>query len=379
MKKNYTIMHLIATNFYGGPEKQILEHLKRLSKNCYRGMVASFIEGNNPNEILDYAKNLGLEHVGITLSQSLDLGAFWKLYHLLRKGEIDLLCTHGYKSTILGWLACRRVKVPVLVFSRGYTGENRKVAFFEWLERRILGRVDGLVCVSEGQLRKLESFGIQNRRSWIVHNAITSKRKDTEQTNALRKEVAKRLAIPDEGTMIVSAGRLSPEKGHRFLLDAVKILERKADNTCFIFCGEGACRESLENQAKRLGIEEKCRFVGFRRDLDEIFSVMDFMVLPSLTEGLPNVILEAFACARPVVAASVGGVPEVVDNGIDGFLVPPGRPDLLAEAIGKFLSHPELRQPMGRAGYFKVKTRFTFESQNQKLEAVYHEILLGPG
>ncbi|PQP33576.1 hypothetical protein C6A37_12210, partial [Desulfobacteraceae bacterium SEEP-SAG9] len=96
------------------------------------------------------------------------------LNNLIKAQNATLLCTHGYKSTIMGWLAARLNKIPVLAFSRGYTAENRKVAFYEWIERRILKKTNGIVCVSNGQKQKLQKFGIIRPHCWVVHNAINT-------------------------------------------------------------------------------------------------------------------------------------------------------------------------------------------------------------
>jgi glycosyltransferase involved in cell wall biosynthesis len=369
------VMHLIATNFYGGPEKQIVEHLKRLNSGCYQGTLSSFLEGGTPNETLEQAEIAGLRNFGIPMSSRFDIRALWKLIQLLRHEKIDLLCTHGYKSTVMGWWAGRRVGIPVVAFSRGYTVENPKVAFYEWLDRRFLKRVSGIIFVSEGQRKRLESLGIRGRRNWVVRNAVAADSSKDSLSKDLRKQVLERLRIPGAVEMVVSAGRLSPEKGHRFLVEAIGMLRGSGNNAHFVFCGEGPCQKELETRSKELGISEKCHFVGFRRDLKEIFQAMDLLVLPSLTEGLPNVVLEAFACAKPVIATNVGGVPEIVEDGINGILVPPERSDLLAEALKNFLAAPEKRRMMGEAGYRKVKSEFTFESQTKKLESIYLEVL----
>jgi glycosyltransferase involved in cell wall biosynthesis len=370
-----TIMHLIATNFYGGPEKQTIEHLMRLNKDLYHGVLASFLEDGRPNETLDYAKTVGLNHFGIPMVSPIDFRAQWELNKLLRQERIDLLCTHGYKSTVMGWWASRRAKIPVLAFSRGYTVEDRKVAFYEWLERRVLGKVAGIIFVSDGQKRRLESLKVHPRLSWVVHNAISVGETPDEPTWDLSVDVRERLGIPQGTKIVVSAGRLSPEKGHRFLVEAISKMGKNISDAYFIFCGDGSCMKDLENQAQHLGISGQCRFPGFRRDLHEIFRVMDLLVVPSLTEGLPNVILEAFACKKPVIATAVGGIPEVVEHEVNGVLVPPGQPDLLAKAIEKCLSSPAIARQMGKAGYHRIKSEFTFESQTRKLEQIYHEVL----
>jgi len=368
-------MHLIATNFYGGPEKQIVEHLKRLDRVHYQGTLVSFLGRRVPNETLEQAKMAGLKHFGIPMSSRFDIRALWKLIQLLKQEKVDLLCTHGYKSAVMGWWAGKKVGIPVIAFSRGYTTENLKVAFYEWLERQALGRISGVIFVSEGQKKRFEAFGIRGKRSWVVHNAISVNSFQNFKNVNIRKEIFDHFHIPNNASLIVSAGRLSPEKGHRFLVEAIGMLRGSMNNIHFVFCGDGPCQKDLEKQSKELGISEICHFAGFRRDLKEIFQAMDLMVLPSLTEGLPNVVLEAFACAKPVVVTRVGGVPEIVEDGVNGIIVPPERPDLLAEAIKGCLADPEKRRTMGEAGYEKVKSEFTFESQTQKLETIYDEVL----
>jgi glycosyltransferase involved in cell wall biosynthesis len=370
-----TIIHLISTGFFGGPEKQIVGHLKRLGRSHYQGILVSFLEGGAANETLEQAKIVGLKHYGIPMSSRFDVRALWKLIQLLRQEKVDLLCTHGYKSAVMGWWAGKKVGIPVIAFSRGYTSENLKVAFYEWLERQALRRVSGVIFVSEGQKKRLEVFGIRGKRSWVVRNAISvNSFRNFENVN-LRKEIFNHFHIPNGASLVVSAGRLSPEKGHRFLVGAIGMLRGNSNSMHFVFCGDGPCQKDLEKQSKELGISEICHFVGFRRNLKEIFQAMDLMVLPSLTEGLPNVVLEAFACAKPVVATRVGGVPEIVEDGVNGILVPPEKPGLLAEAIKFCLDAPEKRRMMGEAGYKKVKSEFTFESQTKKLEAIYGEVL----
>jgi glycosyltransferase involved in cell wall biosynthesis len=375
MGKKITIVHLRASNFYGGPEKQIIEHLRRLDQNCYTGWLVSFVEGEKENEMLQVAQKEGIKSVGIPMACQIDCRSLFRLLKLIRRLDADLLCVHGYKACVMGWLAGKRTKIPVLAFSRGDTSENKKVAFYEWLERRILHKVDGIIAVSGGQQRKLEANGIQRQKIWVIQNAISVNAHAHELSPQKKTEIFQELNIPLKSKLVVSAGRLSPEKGHRYFVEAIATLGEKGQGSFFVFCGEGVCREDLERQARNLGVFERCRFAGFRRELPEIFSAMELFVLPSLSEGLPNVLLEAFASGKPVVATAVGGVPEIVDNGVNGLLVPPQRADLLSEAIERFLLNPQLGQEMGISGYTKVKSSFTFEAQTRNLETRYDQLL----
>ena len=368
MTSRKTIMHLIATNFYGGPEKQILEHLKRLDQKRYVGKVASFLEGDMTNELITRAKKENLITHEIPMSGAVDVRALWHLIKLLQNEKVELLCAHGYKSAVLGWLAGRKQGVPVLVFSRGYTAENRKVAFYEWLERQVLGKVEGIVAVSNGQMSKLHSYGIQGQNEWVVHNAVeTEEEISLKQDLTLREEVCSRFGMSLDDKIIVTAGRLSPEKGHRYLIESITGLKERNENLIFIFCGEGPCESELRKQADRIGVIDKCRFVGFRHDIKDLFQVMDLFVLPSLTEGLPNVILEAFSYGKPVISTSVGGVPEVVSHMKNGILIDAGDVTQLTNAIDICLDSPEFMCQLGKAGFNTVKNEFAFEQQAQKL------------
>ena len=369
------IMHLIATNFYGGPEKQITRHLNRLTGTYYKGVFASFLEYGKSNETIEKAKEFNIKNYGIPMMGPIDVCAQWKLNKLVRREKVNLLCVHGYKACVMGWWAGIKCGIPVIAFSRGYTDENKKIAFYNWLERRTLGRMSGVVFVSEGQKKKVASFGVKVRNNWVVKNAINVHSKQSFNQDETRKEVLSELGLSYDSKLIVTAGRLSPEKGHKYLIEAIKEMDGKQNNTCFVFCGEGQCREELEQLAKNLGVYKMCRFLGFRRDLQRFFKAMDLMVLPSLTEGLPNVVLEAFAWAKPVVATKVGGVPEVIQHGVNGFLVPPERPDLLANSICRYLDNPDMMKSMGETGWRIVKSDFNLESQTQKLETIYRKVL----
>jgi glycosyltransferase involved in cell wall biosynthesis len=373
--RQYKIAHLIATNFYGGPEKQIIEHLKLLDASQYSGMVISFIEDDQENEILAEARKAGIACQGIPMSSPLDFAAWRRLKKTVQDSSINLLCAHGYKSTVMSLWIHRTLKVPTLAFSRGYTAENKKVAFYQYLDRMALGYVDGVICVSDGQRRILEKLGVRAKRIWVVHNAIHTS-ETTGDVAGFRSKVSKQLSLPKDAIWCVTAGRMSPEKGHEDLIQSIALMGERATRCCFLFCGEGPCRARLEKQAQAYNLGERIRFVGFRRDLQDIFQAMDMLILPSHSEGLPNVVLEAFSFGKAVVTTSVGGVPELVEDGRNGILVPPGNPKSLAEAIIRCAENRMMRETFGKAARNTARSRFNFEDQAKKLKSIYSEILV---
>lgn len=372
------VCHLIATNFYGGPEKQIVEHLKRLDPSRYEGIVCSFREGESENEILANAGRAGFETISVPMKGAFDIRALFILIRSLRKSRVGLLCLHGYKATVLGHFAGKVLSIPAVAFSRGYTAENAKVAFYEWLERRFIARQAGIVSVSEGQARKLNSLGVRPGRSWVVHNSVSVECAREESARSEPGLVKKEFGVPEGCALVVSSGRLSPEKGHRYLVEAIGMLG-PSTKAVFVFCGEGPCLDRLKEQAERLGVSGKCRFPGFQRKILRIYNSMDFLVLPSLTEGLPNVVLEAFSFGKPVICTSVGGVPELVEDGLNGLLVEPENPQTLAKAVLRLIEDRQYGERLGEAGYRRVCESFTFEQQSSKLENIYSQVLAEAG
>lgn len=370
------ILHLIGSDFYGGPEKQIIEHLKILDKNYYCGHMVSFLEGgNNSNEVLDIAEKFGINNHSIKMRNALDLRAITQLKQLLSSLEIDLICAHGYKSAVLSWIASKSLKIPAIVFSHGYTTENLKVAFYEWLERKALEHLDGVITVSHAQKNRLDSFNVKYKKCWVVHNATTVQTISSEQNKISRSDICKEFSLSQDKKIAVIAGRLSPEKAHTILLDAVKILGDKLDDTVIFICGDGPCREALEKKVIVNGIAEKCIFTGFRRDMDSFYKAMDYMILSSLTEGLPLVVLEAMAKGKPVVSTSVGGVPEVIEDGVNGYLVKPNDADSLAEGISRVISNFSQLESMGTSACTLIKEKFSFTIHAEKIQSIYSEVL----
>jgi glycosyltransferase involved in cell wall biosynthesis len=370
----FKILHLNASNFYGGPEKQIIEHLKRLNKNKYVGIVASFVENNKKKEILKKASQAGQINFEIPIRGALDTAAFKILKKELINRKINLLCTHGFKATVTGWWVARKLNIPQIVFSRGYTAENKKVAFYEWLERRILNKTEAIISVSEGQRKKLEKYGIQHSKHYVVHNAVDAGAQMPGNADFKAKFLAKN-GIPVSALIAGAVGRFSPEKGHKILIEAMDQIKASAENLYLVLCGDGVCQEDLEKLTKKLILTDRIKFLGFRSDIDNIYRLMDFLVLPSFTEGLPNVVLEAFAHKKPVVATRVGGIPELVSDGENGLLVSPNDIDDLAKGIYCLYQSDKMRTEMGMMGLQTIKDNFSFELQNKKLEAIYDQAL----
>jgi len=294
-----------------------------------------------------------------------------ELAGLLRQVGADVLCCHGYKADLLGGWAARRAMVPVVAVSRGWTGESRRVRFYEALDRWALRRADRVVGVSEGQAAKVRRAGVSAERLVVIRNAIRADR--FAGPDPIAREELQAYFPKRRRRIVAAAGRLSPEKGFDVLVEAARRVAEVDPEVGFIHFGDGPQREPIVRQVEAAGLNGSFVLAGFRGDLDRLFPSFDLVVLPSWTEGLPNVALEALAAEVPVVATAVGGTPEVVGEG-HGHLVPPGNPEMLALRIHEMLADEAERQAMGRRGRAFVTEHFAFEAQARDYLRLFEEL-----
>jgi len=217
--------------------------------------------------------------------------------------------------------------------------------------------------------------GLRDDRLVTVPNAIdVPPRPDAVGVAAARRALGVEPARP----LAVAVGRLSPEKGHQVLLDAMPSVLREVPGAVLLLAGDGPEEARLRHRARPLG--DAVRFLGYRRDVADVYAAADVVVLPSLSEGLPNAALEGMAHGRPVVASAVGGVPEVVMDGVTGRLVPAGEPGALARALACALSDGALRAAWGSAGRDRVERCFSAPARAARLARLYTDLASsGPG
>lgn len=355
-----SIAHLIASNFAGGPEKQILELSVRLREAGWPVAIGSFREGRPSVEILDRARERGLETFVVDTRGPFDPSAVSQVRRQLRARRVEVLLTHGYKSNLVGRWAAAGTPARAIPVVRGFTGEDWKVRIYERLDRWVLRRSGHLIAVSEATAAMLEREGVRSERIEVIHNAVDCERR--VEALDLRGE----YGLPAEAFVAVAAGRLSPEKAHRFLVEAVAGLDPRVHVLLF---GSGREETALRAQIARLGLEDRVVLAGFRKDVVRALAGADLVVNPSLTEGLPNVVLEAMAVGTAVVATDVGGVAELVLPGRTGWLVPAADPVALATAIDEALRDVSLRHALAEGGRDHVRRGFSFEGQARRFRA----------
>lgn len=372
------LVHLTSSTFFGGPERQMLGLAEAMPDHVETTFV-SFPEDNRCSAFLDEVRSRGFPAIALASDFPQVRSTIRELTATIRAIDCNVLLCHGYKANMLGRIAARRAGMPAIAVSRGWTGETSRVKLYDWLDRRHLRLMDQVVCVSEGQAAKVRgSCRVPESRLSVIHNSARLAAFETPDPAARARLLSYFRRESGVSQIVLAAGRLSPEKGFGVLVEAAATICRDHPAAGVVVFGEGALRSDLERRIAELGLTSRVVFPGFRTDLDSLLSAADVVVLPSFTEGLPNVALEASAAGVPVVATAVGGTPEVVADRETGFLVSPGSPIAIAEGVSTLLRDPSLANRMGSAGRERMRTRFTFDAQAALYLKLLHSLCSTP-
>jgi glycosyltransferase involved in cell wall biosynthesis len=367
------LVHVTASRMFGGPERQILGLAGALPADEFRTVVVTFAEDGLCASLLQQCRRSGVTASAIPHELPYLRAAAKNLQDQLLAHRADLLVAHGYKAGILGRVAARRLGLPIVAISRGWTGEGLKIRAYELLDRINLRWMDRIVCVSESQAQRLERWRVPRRLIVVIPNAIDTGR-FSPKGSASRRVIQNLFSEPVR-FIVGAAGRLSPEKGFDVLIEAAAETVSRMPNTGFVLFGDGPQRVALAKLVAARGLYGRFILAGYRDDMDRLLPACDVFVQSSYTEGMPNVVLEACAAGVPVIATAVGGTPEIVRHGTDGWLVQPGLPSELARPLVSLLKDASLRQALGRAGQQRMHTDFTFKSQADRYRLLIEELL----
>ncbi|SYZ73063.1 putative Glycosyl transferase group 1 [Candidatus Zixiibacteriota bacterium] len=364
------ILHLRASNFYGGPERQLHYHARLARGTEFEIVLGSFSEKGSAPELLNIAEKEGLAVKLFEVKNAYDRRAPGMIRDYLTIEKIDLLCTHDYRSHILGYRGVKKTGARWVAFSRGWTKDTLKVRIFTLVEKIVIRFADHIVAVSNAQKDKLTALSIPTEEITVAHNAI-----DIESLkNVVTVDLKKRFNFPEEAVVIVAGGRFSREKGQVYLIKAAEQTLKKNDRLRFLLFGDGPDWTKVKNIIVQEHLEDKIICPGFEKNLLGCIKAADILVNPSLSEGLPNIVLESMALEVPVIATAVGGVPELIKDGFNGLLVPKADARSLSEAIIKLARDRELRRKYAGAASGTLAGTFSFERQLVILGEMYRQM-----
>jgi len=366
------LMFILTSLDIGGAERQLVLLLKHLPKTLFKPMVVCLKEaGALSKKVTD----IGIPVYSKFLLHKYDIRVLPKLISVLKKESPHIVWTRSIGDKMFwGRLAAKISGVPIIISSIHYMESlERNKSIIGFFNKLLTPVTDLFIAVSHNQkeylikVEKLPAHKIE-----VVYNGI-----DLEEfkPNKSPVQVKKELNIPFNFMVIGQVGRLRPEKGHRvFLLAAKRVCENKKD-VMFVLVGDGPERDSLMRLSSELGLKDRVLFLGNRTDVPDLVNTMDICTLSSYMETFPNALLEYMSLKKPIVAPKVGGIPEIITDGVEGLLFKIGDAEDMSSKILTLISDANKRIKMGEAGFSKVKTVFSISANVDKIINILNLLL----
>jgi glycosyltransferase involved in cell wall biosynthesis len=358
------VLHAIETPGTGGAERVLVDIARSLTLP-FESLGMTLVEGWTADQLRAH----GIETHVMSLRRSFDLAWPFAFAKFLRRQRIDIVHCHEFTTTCYAALGCAIASVPLVstMHGKNYWPER---AYTRVALRSAARSAASFVVVSEDLKRfACEVLRLAPSVVRVVPNGIdlTTFKPNEQASVAVRAS----LGASSENVVIVCVGALEPVKAHAKLLEAMAILIRTTPHARLWLVGEGYLREDLERHVATLGLQNVVRFLGWRTDVHAILAAADISVLASRSEGMPLAIMESMACQRAVIATRVGGLPELIEDGISGLLVNADSSTQLAEAMHCLTIEPERRKALGTAASLRAAERFSLGSMKASYQWIY--------
>ena len=362
-------LHIDTARTWRGGQNQVLLTVNGLRAIGQRAALVAHPDGELRRRAAE-----GLELIPIAPRTEMDLSAAWRLSRVVKRLAPDVIHAHDPHGVAMASLALslgasstkRDGRAPALVASRRVDFHLKGNSFSRWKYRQ----VDCFIAASEAIRTMLVADGVDADRTVTVHEGI-----DIEHVAAAPPvNVHEAFWLPHHAPVVGNVAALVPHKGQRHLVEAAHLVVREVPDARFIILGEGELREPLERQVREYKLEKHVFLPGFRTDVLGCIKGFDLFAMSSVTEGLGTSLLDAMACSRAIVATRTGGIPEIVEDGVNGVLVPPRDHAEMAKAIVRLLNDGALRKKMGDAGFARVQARFTVERMVAETASVYERV-----
>lgn len=339
--------------------------------NEYTPIVCTTRRGGVLEKVL---KDNDVKYISLGRNHSYEAHKFLPLKQIIKEENVKIIHAHKLGSNFWGSILGSLFKIPVISHSHGgHAPANSRRNYYNLLEGKLVGKLSyKIIAISEYERRRLiEEEGILPSKIITIYNGIESSKYKIKPNLDIKRQLDIKTDSPVVG--IIAAFR--PQKNHELFLLAAREVLKENRNVYFLLVGDGVTRERMEKLASELAITKNCLFTGVREDIPDIISIIDVGVLSSHWEGLPLAVLEYMASCKPVISTNVSALSELVQDNINGFLVPPGDYEMLAQKMSLLLDNKDLALEMGRNGFSIVKESFTAESMIKRIEDLYTEIL----
>ncbi|MCD6319965.1 MAG: glycosyltransferase family 4 protein [Candidatus Desulfofervidaceae bacterium] len=379
------VLHIV-TRFlkWGGAERNTYYSIQGLDRERYDVDLA--IGRDSQLDLLEnyeHGQVLQIDSLVRDPNPLLDLGALFRLYRLIKSGNYDIVHTHTGKAGILGRIAARIARVPIIIHGLHgtMTSPNPVLDKIYLFLDRFTGRfTDCFISVGEDLKQRYIKRKIGDPSKYrVIHSGMDLnafyKAGDLPKPAVIKKR--RELGVADDELAVGMVASLEPRKGHKYAISAIRELIQHHTNIKLLFVGDGWYRAKLEELVRQNGLEDSIIFTGYREDIAEVIATFDIVILTSLWEGLPQVLVQSAAVGKPIVTFDVEGAEEVVQDGVNGFIVPLKDVDALVEKVEYLLSGMERAMAMGRQGRKIIGEQWTVETMQEKTRQLYEELLAG--
>lgn len=379
-KSKIKVLHVITRLITGGADENTMLTVEGLDKSVYDVYLAIGCEFEE--RIVKRAEKAGVKtEVMKSLKREInpfnDFLACCKLYFYIKRNKFDLVHTHESKAGIIGRISAWLTRTPIIVHTvHGFGFNDQQPRILKksliLLERIVAKLTDKFIAVSKLNIEKAVKNKIGHPEQFVtIHSGIKLNKFLSVKVDI--NGTKEKMGIGEDENVIGMIARLADGKGHQYFLEAASEVIKKFPKTRFLIVGDGVLREGIENMISEMNLNGNVILYGFSKNIPEIVVVLDVSVLPSLWEGLPRVIPEAMAAAKPIIATAIDGIPEAVIDGKTGILVPKRDSKSLAEAMISLLRDREKAKRMGEAGREFVIREFNADEMVKDITKVYEE------
>jgi len=380
-KRSLKILRIITRLNVGGPAQHAVFLTVGLNNSHLQSKLVFGAVNQSEGDMSYLARGNGIAftEIGALKNEAGFLGnlrAFLQLYRLILREKPDLVHLHLLKARFLGGLAAKAAGVPLVLETlhgdlfTDYYGYFKTQAIL--MAECLLGHLimDKVIAISERVKENVLRFHVAPaQKVKVIPLGLDLEKFAHHQLPA--GELRKELRIQRDQMLVGMVGRMVPIKGHCYFLQAAREILQVYLKVRFVLVGDGDLRRNLELECQQLGISESVSFLGWQRDLSKIYADLDVVVLSSLNEGTPISLIEAMASGKGVVATEVGGVPDVIEDGVTGLLVPPKDPKALADAILRLLNDGDLRRSLGERARVSVFPKYDVSRLIEDMKNLY--------
>jgi len=368
--KQLKILHVTFNMSIGGTEQVIRQLLKTINDPAYDLSIVCL--DNQIGELGNLLQNEGFKIYKLNRDRKgLDLNLIYSLHHFIKENCIDILHCHQYTPYTYGLLASIATKARVIFTEHGRFYPDRYK-----LKRFVLNRVfsymtSAITAISNSTanaLAKYENF--PRKKIQTIYNGISDLSVFTYNDTIIKSQ----LNIQDSSVVLGTVSRLDPIKNQEMMIYALENIHQTYPNVILLIVGDGPSKDTLYDLAERLKIDDSVIFTGFRLNTHDYLNIMDIFLLPSLSEGTSMTLLEAMSLSKPCVVTNVGGNPEIVLDGITGFVVPSNNQTMFTHSIIELIKDFQLRKSMGNSARLRFNSEFTSKKMANTYEQLYRDV-----